>query len=81
MLKVLLEKDVDLNTEDYDARTALMIAARDGNIDIVKALLEKGADVNYKNDWDDTALSWAKGSNHKEIVHLLNLDYSRTCEN
>lgn len=44
---------------------------RDGNIDIVKTLLDKGVDVNYKNHWDDTALSWAKRSGHEDIVHLL----------
>ena len=34
------------------ARTALMMAAKSGHLEVVKALIEAGADVNLKsNDW------------------------------
>jgi ankyrin repeat protein len=40
--------------------TALMMAAFHGDLDNVKALLAAGADLNAKNNLDDTALSLAK---------------------
>lgn len=32
-----------------DSRTALMLAASNGNLDLVKILVEKGADVNIQD--------------------------------
>jgi ankyrin repeat protein len=49
----------------------LVLAARDGHIDTVKALLDKGADVNAKADKGFTALQAAAASGHTEIVRLL----------
>ena len=34
-------------------------------------LLDGGADVNVQNKYGSTALSWAAGSGHKEIVEML----------
>jgi ankyrin repeat protein len=45
-LQLLLEKGADVNLVHNNGATALMIAARKGNKDIVELLLEKGADVN-----------------------------------
>ena len=41
-------------------------AARNGHLNIVKYLVEKGADI--KNDIHGYALKWAKYNNHLEIV-------------
>lgn len=45
--------------DDDDGRTALMFAAENGSLEIVKLLLEKGADITIKdvNEWD--ALQYA----------------------
>ena len=43
------------------ASTALMEAAENGNLGIVKALLDKGADVNIKDIGGETALMRAAG--------------------
>jgi TonB family protein len=56
--KSLLNKS-DLNARDEHGRTALMIAARSGATDFVKALLKKGADVNAQADDGLTALIFA----------------------
>ena len=44
MVKLLLDKGVDLNSKDKDSRTALMWAAHGAHIDTVKLLLEKDTD-------------------------------------
>lgn len=62
------ERDKDNNIEEGD--TALMIAIRNSN-DIVKALIELGADINLSNKFDECPLSIAKGLGNTEIVNLL----------
>ena len=39
----------DVNKGDYDHRTALRLAAAEGQEDIVKYLINRGADVNKKD--------------------------------
>jgi ankyrin repeat protein len=56
-------------SEDEDI--ALIIASRDGDIEIVRILLEKGADVNAKTDTGTTALFNAILYRHTEVVRIL----------
>jgi ankyrin repeat protein len=50
----------------------LLNACEIGDLKKVKQLLEKGADVNARNDEDGkTALMYAAGNDHKEVVELL----------
>ncbi len=49
-----------------------MTAARAGNADAVKALLDHGAEVNNKESWrGQTALMWATAENHPSVVQVL----------
>nr|CDJ80356.1 Ankyrin and K Homology domain containing protein [Haemonchus contortus] len=67
----LYSNGADLNF-DYDGRTALMKAAKNGFVEIVEFLVSKGADVNYRSsNGDATALSLACSAGHKDIVKLL----------
>lgn len=50
----LLESGTDVNFRDIDHRTALHIAACQGYDDVVKLLLEKGAEVDLKDRWGST---------------------------
>ena len=43
VLKAAIEKGADVNAEDDDGKTALMIASSKGHTDVVKYLMEKGA--------------------------------------
>ena len=59
---------------DWDQRTALRAAAWGGHEEIVRALLQHGADVNRTDDEGRTALIAAAYMGHSEIVEHL-LDY------
>jgi ankyrin repeat protein len=54
-----------------EGRTPLMIAARAGSIEIVQALLAKGAEVDAKDSEGETALELAKARGDAKTVDLL----------
>ena len=45
----LLKRGARINTKRDDSTTALILAAHGGHFDIVKLLVENGADVKWKN--------------------------------
>ena len=52
--------------------SSVMVAARTGNVNVVKALLDKGGDVNAREaDQGQTALMWAAVEKHADVVRLL----------
>jgi ankyrin repeat protein len=65
--KLLTDSGPD--TKDSRGTTPLMYAAALGNPDTMKALIDAGADVNAKNDFDITALMWCATEEAK--VRLL----------
>lgn len=67
--KALLNSGVDV--KDECGRTALMRAAYDGNTNIVKTLLGRGANVNARDVADATALTLAISGGCDEIEQLL----------
>ncbi|MBK4735709.1 ankyrin repeat domain-containing protein [Noviherbaspirillum pedocola] len=69
VFRVLLNTGgVNLEAHARNGDTALMIAAWRGNLDAVRALIEKGAEVN-QTGW--TALHYAAANGHNDIVSLL----------
>ena len=72
-LKVLLTKfHVDPNIKNEYNNTVLYIASRNGNLNMVKYLVEHGADVNIQNRWGETALYQASNRNgHLDIIRYL----------
>ncbi len=54
-----------------DINSALLVAVSNGNSARVKELLEKGADVNAKDQNGTTALTIATGYGYTEIIELL----------
>ena len=61
---VLTEKQQELNSQLIDA-------AEKGNLAEVEDLLDKGVDVNAKDDDGNTVLMWASDRGYKEIAELL----------
>lgn len=55
-LSRLIVMGVNINAGDYDRRTPLHLAVSAGNVDVIKYLIEKGADVNCKDRWGATPL-------------------------
>jgi outer membrane protein assembly factor BamB len=68
----LLDAGVDVNAKArYDA-TALMFASDRGHLDIVRLLVERGADVNVADTfYKFTALGMALGSGHRDVAKYL----------
>ena len=60
-----------MNRRDDEGNTVLIEAASCGHLEIVKYLIEKGADINAKNRNGNTALVEATSKGHLEIVKLL----------
>ena len=71
----------DVNASDENGWTPLHIAAREGNVEIVRLLLaQPDLDVNAMNKWKSTPLMIAAGSGNLAIVDLL-LRHPRTAIN
>ncbi|XP_029619758.1 KN motif and ankyrin repeat domain-containing protein 1a isoform X3 [Salmo trutta] len=62
----------DVNAKASQAgQTGLMLAVSHGRMDMVRALLAQGAEVNVQDDEGSTALMCASEHGHAEIVKLL----------
>lgn len=48
---VLAKTDLDINERNAYETTALQLAARDGNLEIMEILIDNGADVNLGESW------------------------------
>lgn len=68
LVAVLLAAGANPNAQDRDGLTALMYAASQGRVELVKLLLAHGADVQVKNARGDTAWTLATG---EEVVRAL----------
>ena len=68
--KKIIEYGASVN-ERSNGMTPLMIAARYNNCEIIKVLIDNGADSKTKDEKGLTALKYAELSNAKEAVELL----------
>ena len=71
-VKTLLAKRAFVNAKDeYSGRTPLIMATVNGHIEIVRTLLDRGADVSVKDADGWTAVMFAQEYRHAEIEKLL----------
>jgi glutaminase len=70
-LQHLEARGVDLNGGDYDRRTALHLAASEGQLEVVRYLLAREVDVNPLDRWGGTPLDDAHRENRQAVAELL----------
>ncbi|XP_064647136.1 26S proteasome non-ATPase regulatory subunit 10-like [Lineus longissimus] len=71
MIKMLIEACSKVNAQNREGRTALHVATRLGNIEIVKELVKGGARVNAETEDYKTSLHVASWKGHDDIVKYL----------
>lgn len=62
----------NVNGQDYDGRTALGVAASQGNLDAVKFLVSKGANLSIKDARGNDPLADATRENRSSTIQYLN---------
>ncbi|KAL9652565.1 hypothetical protein ABK040_000133 [Willaertia magna] len=68
----LVEVDgADVNAYDYDKRTALHIAASEGQLEMTKYLVSVGANINARDRWGHTPYSEAKRFEQYDVKEYL----------
>jgi ankyrin repeat protein len=71
-MAVLLKGKHDANTKDTYDRTPLLLAAANGHQAAVKLLVDKGADLESKDEeYGRAPLSWATENGHQAVLRLL----------
>ena len=72
MVDLLLRAGASPSRAHPEGETPLMAAARSGSVPAVRLLLARGVDVNAAEAFQKTtALMWASGEGHTEVVDLL----------
>lgn len=74
--KLVLDWNADVNLPNTINITPLMLAAALGQKEIVEFLLQNKADINSVDIFGSSAMDWAKGLSHAEIIDLLNKNNS-----
>ena len=62
-----------INQINNKGESALSIAVSNNNIEVVKILIEMGADINNANNNNESPYSIAIVNNYKECIELFNL--------
>lgn len=71
MTRLLLEHHAYIDAASPNRTTPLMMAAHYGNPDVVKLLLEEGADASLRNEKGLSATDFARGANRPTVVDII----------
>lgn len=71
MIGLLISKRVNINIQNYEGNTPLMVASKYGHHQIVQILLNNGADVHIENYYNRTATDFAM-----DYLNPLNIPFS-----
>ena len=70
-LQVSIDEGADINAQDENGNTALMLAVENGQDEAAKHLMEEGADVEAFNDLNKTAIDIAESTKQKALLGSL----------
>jgi len=71
LVKELLAKSIEPDVSDYDARSALHLAASEGMAEVLETLLEATGNANLKDRWGSTPMQDALKNNFMGAAKLL----------
>ena len=63
--------DLDVDSTDYDQRTALMVACAEGHVDAAVTLVQMRADIHRQDRWGHSAMSEARDHGHNDLISIL----------
>ncbi len=69
--RFLIRHGADVNLQNKYGHTALMLAAKYGQVDLVRILLKHGARVGVRDDSGHTALDYAYQMEHQQVAALI----------
>lgn len=69
-LKKVINEKVDINAQDSNNRTALMMATYNQDVEAAKLLIDAGADVNIQDDMKNTPFLYAGAEGYLDILKL-----------
>lgn len=64
--KLITEENIDLNIQDAEGRTPLMIATYNNDVAMAKVLIEAGADVNIQDNRKNNPFLYAGAEGYME---------------
>jgi ankyrin repeat protein len=68
----LVQEDAGLvDAENEEGKTPLIEACEGGHLEVVRWLLDRGADINHQGNGGCTTLYWASNTEHTPVVRLL----------
>jgi hypothetical protein len=70
-LEPILARGADINARNSEGATALMMAAYNGRLPMVRALIDHGADLNATREYGFTPLALAAFRGHTDVVRVL----------
>ena len=70
VIEFLLKRSAQIETQDKNGYTPLLLAASEGNAEAVRVLLQSGANIFCMDKEDRTVLYWASMQNHKNVVDV-----------
>lgn len=76
IIKLLVDKGVDINSKDDIGSTVLHFASRKANMELIRYLLKNSVDINSENSYGLRAISYAIMSGHYYLTEFLILSGS-----
>lgn len=70
-IKEILKGGANINATNEAGFTAITIAAMNNNLDLLRALLNAGANPHIRAKNNQNALDWAHAHDNKEMLRLL----------